>query len=578
MASIPLPALHTAPIEQPPNIIQMYGQIMGIKNAQQELTQRQAMAPLEQQQAQQAVQSGQLDVEAKQRAAADQKAMSAAMREWSAGASGSSAGASGNSAAQPSVTATTGAVTDPDTGATLSPGGAGGQGAPAGAASAYDSLIAGAIKHGASFQAVQALQEHVNDMKAKVAATLKDDAQAGTAKADTIKANNGIISDAMLGVMSLPDGQLAPGLLSAGHELQAKGLLDPQHMQMVQALSNQAMQGDAAGVRTQLDLYNKSLGAYSKELDLQGKQTANQEAQQTADFRKQNNLPAGVSSDEMGMADWLKKNPGKGPSDYKLWTLEHTPTAMMMGNQLAGDQNAAALDFAANAYRNTLQMPAGLARSPATTRAIIARAAELDQQAGGSGGAANRAILTASADSLKKLQTNFDQVQAFEQTAEKNMDLLQQTAAKIPDLNTRFANIAARNISSQMIGTDNMAAYKTALTTAQTEAAKVLNSSNATGVLSDSARHELQDVIDGNVPYSAMVASLNTLKQDMANRTQSYQAQIQDIQNRIKGAGQPSGGTGGAGQAGPASGSIENGYRFKGGDPSKQANWEKVQQ
>lgn len=573
MASIPLPALHTAPIEPPPNMIQMYGQMMGIKNAQQELVQRQAMAPLEQEQAQQAVQSGQLDVQAKQRAAADQKAMSAAMQQW--GKSADSSAQPGAAGAQPSVTTQTGAVSNPDTGAAA---GAAANVPAANAPPSYDDLVPLAIKNGASWQAVQGLQQHVNDMKAKVAATLKDDAQAGTAKADTIKANNGIISDAMLGVMNLPDAQLGPGLLTAAQELQQKGLLDPQHMQMVQALAQQAQGGDTAGVRTQLDLYNKSLGAYSKELENQGKQLANQKSGAENNFYQQNGGAPGVSTDMMQQADWLKKNPGKGPSDYKLWTLQHTPTAMMMNNLLGGAQNADALDMAANNYRQTGQMPAGLARSPQTTTAVIARAAQLDQAAGGSGIAANKAILNSNVDSLKKLQTNFDQVQAFEQTAEKNMDLLQQTAAKIPDLNTRFANIPARMISSQMIGTDKMAAYKTALTTAQTEAAKVLNSSNATGVLSDSSRHELQDVIDGNMPLSAMVASLNTLKQDMGNRTQSYQAQIKDIQNRIKGAGQPSGGTGGAGQAGPASGAIENGYRFKGGDPTKQTNWEKVQQ
>jgi hypothetical protein len=222
---------------------------------------------------------------------------------------------------------------------------------------------------------------------------------------------------------------------------------------------------------------------------------------------------------------------------------------MANSNLLSGAQNSDALDLAANNYRQTGQMPAGFSRSPQTTSAIIARAAQLDQQNGGAGIAANKAMLGSYTDALKKLQTNFSQVQAFEQTAEKNMDLLQTTAAKIPDLGTRFANVPVRMISGSMIGTDNMAAFKTALNTAQTEAAKVLNSSNASGVLSDSARHELQEVIDGNMPLSAMVASLNTLKQDMGNRTAAYQQQIGDLQNRIKGTGQP-GGAAGAPQEG----------------------------
>lgn len=66
MATIPLPALHTAPIEQPANQLQMYAQLMGIQNSQQELQQRQQLAPLQLQQAQQQVQTGQQDIAARQ--------------------------------------------------------------------------------------------------------------------------------------------------------------------------------------------------------------------------------------------------------------------------------------------------------------------------------------------------------------------------------------------------------------------------------------------------------------------------------------------------------------------------------
>jgi hypothetical protein len=551
MATIPLPALHTAPIAPPASPLEMYAQMMGIKNEQQQMDQRQAMAPLQQQEAQNAVQSGQLDVEAKQRAAADQKAMMATMQQWWKAHSES---------ASPAVTTTTGAVIDPQTGEQISsgspvtvkgPAGAGAQGTSSSSMPSYDDLVPLAIKNRVSPLAVQGLQAHILDMKAKAATIVKDDAQAGTANADAIRIKNGMITDAMTGVSSLPDAQLPIGVLRAAQELYGKGIFDQQHLQMAQQLSNLAMT-DPNQARQQLNIQNLSLGAFSKELENQGKLLLNQKDQATlgqeqaeSQFYQQNGGAPGVSAEMMQQADWLKKNPGKGASDYKLWTLQHTPTAMMMNNLLGGPENQDALDLAANNYRQTGQMPSGLVRSPETTTAVIARAAQLDKQQGGQGIAANKAILGSNVASLKKLQTNFDQVQAFEGTAERNIDLLQKTAQKIPDLGARFANVPVRMINASMIGTDNMAAFKTALNTAQTESAKVLNSSNATGVLSDSARHELQEVIDGNMPYSAMVASLNTLKQDMENRTKSYQLLIQDIQNRLKpaqagvGAGQP---------------------------------------
>jgi hypothetical protein len=209
----------------------------------------------------------------------------------------------------------------------------------------------------------------------------------------------------------------------------------------------------------------------------------------------------------------------------------------VMTNQLAGPANDDALNLAADNYRKTGQLPAGFGRSPQTSAAIIARAAELDKQGGGEGIAANKANLKAYSDSLNKLQTNYQQTQAFENTALANMNRLQQTLKDIPDLGSRFANLPARQISAKLIGSDAMARFKTDLQTVQTEAAKVLNSSTGTGNLTDSARHELQDIIDGNAPISAMMASMGELRVDMNNRTQSYQAQIADVQNRIKNVG-----------------------------------------
>lgn len=228
-------------------------------------------------------------------------------------------------------------------------------------------------------------------------------------------------------------------------------------------------------------------------------------------------------------------------------------------NPPGGGLNDAAMTQAAERYWQTGQLPptargtAGLVQN----RAIMNKAAELHPEGSI---AANTAEYKANAQSLGKLQTNYDNVQAFENTALRNIDLLDQTATQIPDLGSRFANIPVRAINASMIGTDKMAAFKTALATAQAEAAKVLNSASATGgVVSDSARHELQNVIDGNLPYSAMKASFQTLKQDMSNRSVSYQDQISDIKGRMGSA--PSGGTTSQGQAthtyNPATGKIE---------------------
>lgn len=486
MASIPLPALDIRPPAQQASPLEQYGQLLALRNQQQN-------APLQRQAFQQQVEAGQLENQQRQLQLQDAQTLRSL---------------SPNFVKKDSQ----GNVIGYD----------------------FDGLFSGAAKAGVSPQTLATLQKSISD------ATL--------AKANSSKAQL--------------ENQQTLNNQAFQHLEGLRGTIDPAERQQLwqQAVQWTAQNAGSLGINPQqlpqqapddngLNTIEASLGMHAQQLtdasktaELQSSKAKTAEsqantlkAQAETNFYAQNGGAPGVPAETVQMDSYLKNNPGKTPQDFLLWKLQHTPTAMVMGNQLGGDQNQPALDFAAQNYRQTGQMPSGLYRSPGTITAIIQRAAQLDQQQGGAGLAANSAEFKANEASLRKLQTNYDQVQSFEETASKNMDLLQQTAQKIPDLGTRLANIPVRMINDKMIGTANMAAFKTALATAQTEAAKVLNSSNATGVLSDSSRHELQDIIDGNMPLPAMVASLNTLKQDMANRTQAYQMQIGDIQRRIKG-------------------------------------------
>lgn len=217
----------------------------------------------------------------------------------------------------------------------------------------------------------------------------------------------------------------------------------------------------------------------------------------------------------------------KNRATFLSWKAKQNPMAVIAGNMLPPGQ---ALDQQAELYSQTHEIPSGLSRSPGTITAIINRSAQLhpDQVL-----ATNQATFKADQTSLTNLQKNFDQVTAFENTAIKNLDQVAKTGAKVPDLSTRLANMPVRSIDSKVLGTKEMAAFRTALLTAQNEAAKVLTSANASGVLSDSARKEAQDVLDGNLPFPAMMASINQLKTDFGNRHTSYQEAINAIKGRM---------------------------------------------
>lgn len=246
--------------------------------------------------------------------------------------------------------------------------------------------------------------------------------------------------------------------------------------------------------------------------------------------------------DQQELADFIK-NPPKGytgtPTQYAKWKASLSPAASAAAGASATNLTASALDQAAEKYYQTGTLPptsrgiAGLTQN----RNIMNRAAELHPDGNI---ATNSAIFSANKKSLAHLQQNFDQVDAFEKTAGKNLDVFLGTAKNVIDSGNPLINQPLRTITGKMGGTDQIA-FDTARTTALTEIAKVLNSSNASGVLSDSARHEVEGLIGKDATLEQIYRAAGILKQDMDNRHQSYSEQIADIKGRMPGGTDKSG-------------------------------------
>lgn len=251
------------------------------------------------------------------------------------------------------------------------------------------------------------------------------------------------------------------------------------------------------------------------------------------------------------LQDYLNKHPGQGASDFASWKAKQAPLARFQIETGSGGQGGgnsadaaatakrygmtpAAFDQTAEKYFTTGQLPqVGRGISGiGLNREIMNRAAALHP---GASLAENSAEFAANKTSLGKLQTQFDQVNAFENTAGKNLDLFLNQAKKVIDTGSPWINKPLRSIDQNALGSEDQAALGAARTTALTEISKVLNSANATGVLSDSARHEVSGLIGEGATLKQIVSAANILKQDMANRHQSYADQIKDIQGRIGG-------------------------------------------
>jgi hypothetical protein len=135
--------------------------------------------------------------------------------------------------------------------------------------------------------------------------------------------------------------------------------------------------------------------------------------------------------------------------------------------------------------------------------------------------------------SLATMQKMRDAVGAFEETATKNLDLALGYFKKLSDTGSPLLNQPLRAINKEGLGDQDTAALNAALRVANTEIAKVTSNPNLTGQLSDSARHEIDNILGGNATLGQALAIGGVLKQDMANRRIALDSGLAGIKSRI---------------------------------------------
>jgi hypothetical protein len=193
-----------------------------------------------------------------------------------------------------------------------------------------------------------------------------------------------------------------------------------------------------------------------------------------------------------------------------------------------------ALERAADMYHTTGNLPSmGMGQA-----GVAARVAVMNREASKYGVdstalASAKANYGADTGSLKGLQKSLDTVSAFENTAGKNLDLFIKSAQNIVDTGSPLLNQPLRKINYSILGNTDQAAVNAARQVATTEIAKVTNNPSLSGTLSDSARHEIQAFNPESATMGQTLAVAKILKQDMANRHDSLQDQIGNVQGRI---------------------------------------------
>ena len=277
MSTIPLPALHLNPPPAQPDPVEQYARIQQLRN-------QAVLAPLQQQAAQQTVQSGAIDVQQKQQALKDQQAATTAMQNWDG--------------------------------------------------KDYNDILPLMLKNGASSTAVMALKSKILEQQQSLSTTFKNNADGAQAQMTAAKTKGDLLDGALSPLVDpkqVPDAQLPQALTQTAQNLVQKGLLDPQHAQAAAQLAQLAAQNPDQA-RQQIDLMRKTNMAQSQIMEDAAKQAGITKdtaqageadantllAQSKANWAKAHGIAVGVPAEDQQMADWLAKNPGKGPSDYGI--------------------------------------------------------------------------------------------------------------------------------------------------------------------------------------------------------------------------------------------------------------------
>lgn len=152
-------------------------------------------------------------------------------------------------------------------------------------------------------------------------------------------------------------------------------------------------------------------------------------------------------------------------------------------------------------------------------------------------GAIEVGTLKADQKSLDKLVPQLDAVDAFEKTASQIGDKLVAIAKKVDDTGVPVLERWIRAGRKSVKGDPDVTEFNSRLNTYTSESAKILNNPNLTGPTTDSARHEMQEVMPNASSFEQIERGVNVMKEESGWRKKNLKDKIDEVnQRRFRGA------------------------------------------
>lgn len=141
----------------------------------------------------------------------------------------------------------------------------------------------------------------------------------------------------------------------------------------------------------------------------------------------------------------------------------------------------------------------------------------------------------AKASALLALEKQRNAVQAYERSFVSQIDVLEGLSQKVGRTDSPWVNKSLNELRSKGMGDPDVAEYLGQMRLVQTEAARIIANPNLSGQLTDTARKEIHDILNGEMTVAQVTRLTTRLKADAELRKQGLDKQAEQLGNEIRG-------------------------------------------